>query len=123
MRLFCTLAIAAIVSFSLSGCNDGPIKPVEIQKVQSTIVPLPEPTRIVEPAATVPVVSPEPVTLIEPEPVIAPPAITPKTETIPEIATVNPLTEWFKNPTFTCEPGRAPGWINEQGVPTSCVAN
>jgi hypothetical protein len=123
MKTFLALALAAVVTASLSGCLDDTVKPVDLPKVQTTIVPLPEPTRIVEPAATVPVVSPEPVTLNEPEPVIAPPAIAPKAEPIPEITTINPLTEWFKHPTFTCEPGRAPGWINEQGVPTSCVAN
>ncbi|TFD41762.1 hypothetical protein E3T37_03665 [Cryobacterium sp. TMT2-10] len=41
----------------------------------------------------------------------------------PATPTVNPFDEWMANPTFTCDPGFAPGWINEQGVPTSCVAN
>ena len=37
--------------------------------------------------------------------------------------TVDPLQEWFENPTFTCEEGYAPGWLDENGHPTSCVAN
>ena len=115
MKLFWTLTLSAIVIVSLSGCLDDSIKPVELQKVQATIVPLPEPTQIVEPAAV-------PQVEVPPAPVEIPvePATPP---TIPEPPVVDPFAEWMKNPTFTCEPGRAPGWLNGEGIPTSCVAN
>lgn len=35
----------------------------------------------------------------------------------------DPLDDWFANPTFTCEEGTVPGWIGEEGIPTSCVDN
>lgn len=120
MKLFWTLALAAVVTVSLSGCLDDAVEPVQLQDMQHTIMPLPEPAQIVEPAAVLPVDVP-----VAPEvPVVTPPPVEPVTPpTVPEPVAVDPFAEWMKNPTFTCEPGRAPGWLNEQGVPTSCVAN
>jgi hypothetical protein len=117
MKLFWTLALATIVTVSLSGCFDGTVKAVELQKVEATVVPLPELAQVVEPAeATVTPLAPvAPMEPVDSAPVIVPPVITPEP--------VDPLLEWLENPTFTCEPGRAPGWLNEEGVPTSCVAN
>ena len=36
---------------------------------------------------------------------------------------VDPFVTWLANPTFTCDPGYAPGWLDEGGIPTGCVAN
>jgi type IV secretory pathway VirB10-like protein len=120
MKTFWALALATIVTFSLSGCLEESPSPVNIQDVPAIIVPLPEPAEVapvVEPAAIPPATVPP---VIPPTPVVkVPPVVIPPT---PEPVT-DPLTEWFKNPAFTCEPGRAPGWLNDQGIPTSCVAN
>jgi hypothetical protein len=40
----------------------------------------------------------------------------------PQAATT-PLDDWLANPTFTCETWQVPGWLGDDGTPTSCVDN
>lgn len=76
----------------------------------ATSNPIPaEPEATPEPPIVNDVVAPAPAPITEPEPSAVP--------------TVDPFTEWLNNPTFTCDDGFAPGWLNEQGIPTGCVAN
>ena len=37
--------------------------------------------------------------------------------------TPSPLDSWLLNPTFECETWKVPGWLNDEGIPTSCVDN
>lgn len=79
----------------------------------------------VEAADPAPVVAPEPAPAppAEAAPVVVPPP--PAAVVPPPAAAVeaDPFAAWMLNPTFTCDEGYAPGWLNEGGVPTGCVAN
>ena len=151
MKIFWTLALAVIVTATLSGCAGEVLaEPVDVREVRATITPTP--TATVEPVAEpvepvapvdVPVEVPEapaarvvpvepatPAVEITPAPVVtvpvAPTPIAPIVEPVVEPTPYNPfeaLDAWLLNPTFECEEGRAPGWLNEQGIPTGCVAN
>lgn len=85
---------------------------------QNAAEPVTPPARAVTPTRTAAPVAPAPGPLSTP---LAPSA--PEPVAAAPTAPVNPLVEWLKNPTFTCAPGFAPGWMDETGKPTSCVAN
>lgn len=147
MKTFWGVAVAVVVAVSLTGCGEVAVaEPAGMhmvgRAVERTVTPPPAaPDAVAVPAevvtaepvapAEVPVVAskPRPVTpAVAPAPITQPatPAV-PVTPVAPEVApatpALSPFDEWMANPTFTCDPGQAPGWINEQGVPTSCVAN
>ncbi|MDY7542592.1 MULTISPECIES: hypothetical protein [unclassified Cryobacterium] len=141
MKTFWGAVVAVVVAVSLTGCGEvavsTPTTPASAHRtgvaVEATYSPAPiapevapivsaapTPVEVAEVAAvTPPDVIPAPAVVVAPaveaapEPVAAP-AVTPA---------VDPLTSWLANPTFTCDAGFAPGWMNEDGVPTACVAN
>ena len=141
MKILWTLALAVITIASISGCiGTTPVDPISIQEVQATVTPEPTPTAAPTPEPTLAPVAPvsvpvptktlvavkstaPPVTVpVAPAPV-QPPIVPSAPPTVAPPAPDDPFAEWLKHPTFTCEPGRAPGWLNENGIPTSCVAN
>ena len=147
MKIIWTLALAVIVTATLSGsAGEVLVEPVSVREVRATITPTPtaepvaEPT--VEPVAPVdipvevpaapvaPVEPATPVVEIPPAPIVtapvAPAPVAPIVEPVVEPIPVDPfaaLAEWLLDPTFTCEEGTVPGWLNDAGVPTSCVDN
>jgi len=90
--------------------------PVVTQKPAAVVT-----TKTLRSTVTPPEVAPVPMTTTT-DPASAP-VQGPTTQVAPPIPPADAFTEWLKHPTFTCEPGRAPGWLNEQGIPTGCVAN
>lgn len=97
------------------------------------------PAKTIAPSDAVAIVPTTPTHLVQ-EPEQFPPALpldqqeTPVEQSIPEVETpveqstqpeMEPdgFAEWLENPTFTCDDGFAPGWLNERGMPTGCVAN
>ncbi|TFD47563.1 hypothetical protein E3T46_17355 [Cryobacterium sp. Hh11] len=152
MKITCALAIAAIVTAALSGCAGAEMEPVSIREVLATTAPMSEPTAepvapieapqsIEVPVETVTPVKPTtPAVKAPPAPAgtapaapaapvpapVAPIPVAPIVEPVVEpapVETVDPFAAWLASPTFTCEEGFAPGWLNDAGIPTGCVAN
>ncbi|MDJ0337479.1 hypothetical protein [Cryobacterium sp. PH31-O1] len=71
------------------------------------------------PAAVAPAPIAAPVVPLAAVPAMEPEAIVPRDSFNPFAA----LDAWLLAPTFECEEGFAPGWLNDAGIPTGCVAN
>lgn len=134
--------ISLLIIASLTGCSAGASQaihqPIPTPTISVTSVPVASPkpvAPVVTPPPTVapaapkvvaPVVKPVPKVVVKPVPKAThkatPAPVTLTVQQLRQIRAAN-LTAWFAHPTFTCPTGRAPGWLNEQGIPTSCVGN
>ena len=100
----------ALVGLALAGCSGGQAR---------SDSELPE----VHPASPVYVDTSTPREPIDFEPARLRSVSTELSTEYPTEPSTDPFEEWMENPTFTCPEGTAPGWLGEDGVPTSCVAN
>ena len=100
------------------------VVPSPVAVPAATVAPSAAPTPT--PQST-PKPSPKPVTPAPPARVTTVTPVPPAADLAPAVpgpsSSPDPFTLWLEHPTFTCDPGFAPGWLNEAGLPTGCVAN
>ena len=145
MKTFWGVVVAVVVAVSLTGCGEVavsapvPTSPagqhrtrvaVEATRTHAPLAPVSVPVEAM-PApeadeADVQEEGPDSTTAPVPAPVVVSEPSVPNAEAMPvapPTPALTPYEAWLANPTFVCAVGTCPGWLDDDGVPTSCVSN